>query len=737
MTTPAPADAARRRRLGWGARAAWGGALLIAVEGLAHAEAPVARAVLASSSPVIDGRLDELAWREAPMHGDFVERRPKLRQTPPVATRFRVLYDAEALYFGVECDDTEAPRASSRLRDSYALYDDDAVTVKIDAQNDQRTTLGFAVNPLGARLDYRGVNEGDFDNAFDAVWQVGATRSATGWTAEIRVPWAALGIDPHEPPASVGLDISRDHARRAATYDWSLLPPPYGPLAASLYGRLEGFEQVRDLHLGSEVRATLTPYALGGYRRSRDGDEALFTGGADLSVEVGPRWAMQLTLNTDFAQVDLDDQVVNYGRFDLFLPEKRTFFQKDADLYSFGRLRSLQAYYSRSIGLSGDGAAIPIMGGLKMLGRPADGARIGVTQVVTRGTDDEPWTNHLVARGQLELGRGSNAGLIGTYRQSLENERDRNAVVGVDGAWRGDGTPFVVDSFAMLSTTGQEAPSLGSAPVDRPMPAAGVSLGYRGEVVHPSASFAYVHPGFRADMGFVERTGVERADVGIDVTPRIGAAGLEKLALFGGADLVADASDDRILDWSAGGGGTLLWDEGFAVSASGGYRSEEVLEAFTVGRETTIEPDRYVGVGAEVALQTPSSYWLSGGVDLYRQAYYGGIFVGATSWLVARPEPLVRLEAGLEYARAIFDDLPDFSSLLVNARLSLGFTTALGVDFYAAYNLLAELVRWQGRLRWSYLEGADLFVVQQIDVDSARAVPVGSSLAVKSSFPIF
>ncbi|MBI4955912.1 MAG: carbohydrate binding family 9 domain-containing protein [Myxococcales bacterium] len=703
----------------------------------AHAGPPEVRAALAKQAPVLDGKLDEPAWQDAAEADGFVERRPHLRASPPVATRFRVLYDAEALYFGVRCDDPEPPRAHTRLRDSFAIFEDDAVTVKLDPSHDERTTLGFAVNPLGARLDYRAVNEGGFDRAFDAVWQAAAARTTHGWSAELRIPWAALGIDPHEPPAYLGLDVSRDHAGRNATYDWVLLPPPFGPTAASLYGHLVGFEGVRALELGSNLRVTATPYVVGGYRSDGDGDTSLWSGGADLLAELGARWTAQLTLNTDFAQVDLDDQVVNLGRFDLYLPEKRAFFQRDAELYEFGRTQSLQAFYSRTIGLSDAGTAIPIVGGLKVLGRPDDAVRVGVMHIVTRRTDDAPWTSHLAARGQLELGRGSNAGLITTYRQSLEDEADHNAVVGLDGAWRGDGSPFVVDSFAMLSATGAHAPSLGAAHADRLAPAAGISVGYRDELVYPRVSYAYVHPDFRADTGFVERTDVQRAGAAVEVVPRIGAAGLEKLVVGAEGEIVAAATDDRVLDGGVAGWAVLQWNHGFAVGLVGSWQSEDVEESFTVGRETEIAAGVYRGAQARAFFETPVTYWLSGGVEAFRRTYYGGLLAGAIGWLAARPVSLVRLEASVEYGRALFDGPPDFSSLLVNSRLSLGFTTDLGVDFYAGYNLLGELVRWQSRLRWSYLEGADFFLVQQLDIDDRTARLAGSSLAVKSSFRLF
>ncbi|MDP6944049.1 MAG: DUF5916 domain-containing protein, partial [Myxococcota bacterium] len=426
---------------------------------------PAIQAMWTDTAPVIDGSLDDPAWTNAPTTTGFVERRPVLRATPKDATIVRILFDAKALYISVRCEDSqpEGILANVRTRDTLAIFADDAISVKLDVKNDQRTTLGFAMNPAGARLDYRGINEGPFRPEFDAIWEGASSRDDTGWTAEFRLPWAALELDPTDAPGRIGLNFSRDHPRRNATYDWALMPPPYSPVSPSLYGDLLGLDALAGRLAASGEEPDLikswsvTGYGIVGFRHVPVDDDAtratvyepIYNGGLDGSVDFG-KVQVDLTLNTDFAQVDLDNQVVNLGRFGLFLPEKRDFFLSNMELFQFGFGGLAQLLHTRRIGLHDD-EEVPILEGLKVTSRPFDDLQLSLLHVTTMATDTLPWTSSGVFRGQYELGGGSNLGLMVTQRQSLEDIGDQNLVLGLDGAWRGGGTPMLVEVFSALS----------------------------------------------------------------------------------------------------------------------------------------------------------------------------------------------------------------------------------------------------------------------------------------------
>ncbi|MEO1172443.1 MAG: DUF5916 domain-containing protein, partial [Myxococcota bacterium] len=285
-----------------------------------------------------DGVLDEPVWADAPVGAGFVERNPTREAVPPVDTRFRILFDRDALYVGLELDGAigEIPRGYELRRDNVRIFSDDTVSLKFDVRRDKRSTLGFVVNASGARIDYVAVDGGSFRVEFDVVWDVAVARTDTGWVAEFRLPALALGLPDTDGEQVLGFNISRDHNARRATYDWSFLPPEFSPTFAPRYGIVRGIEGVR----GGRV-VSLIPFAVSGYRRddrSRFPADTPWTisGGGDVRFRVGEDSWVEATVLTDFAQVDLDDAVVNLDRFPLFFPEKRPFFLTGLDVFEFG-----------------------------------------------------------------------------------------------------------------------------------------------------------------------------------------------------------------------------------------------------------------------------------------------------------------------------------------------------------------------------------------------------------------
>lgn len=719
---------------------------------------PSARATWTATPPRIDGRLDDPGWRNAPAHSGFIERKPRLGAVPPVRTTFWILFDDDALYVGVECADDRPDliRARTRSRDSWAVFRDDAISVKIDPAHDHRTTLGFVLGPAGARLDYRGIDETQWRIEFDAAWRGAAARTRGGWSAEFSIPFAALGIDPRNRAAlaQIGFNLTRDHSRRNASYDWSLMPPPFKAIAASRYGHLTGLDSWRGASSRGPRRAyAVIPYVLGGFVRERiGGQEELdgsgrFTGGIDARAELGSGWRAQVTVNTDFAHVDLDDQVVNLTRFGLFLPEKRDFFLRDLEVFSFGEEGEAQLLHTRRIGLR-RGTAVPVLGGLKLVGRAGSRVRVGLLQVTTRpdhpmiGREQLPWTSHLVGRALLELGGGSNVGLMLTHRQSLERERDHNLVLGADGALRAASNRLLLQANAMVAMTGADAgePEEAAGGVgifggaDQPSPAATVALSWRGLLLRPRLAYAYRHPDFRADLGFFKRVGVHVGTASVAVEPRIERFGLEHLTIEGFSDLISTAQGLSLLDWTTGGRATLTWEAGFRLGLTAQRRFETVVSPFTVGRDTTIASGEFAMNQLVISGETPSTLpaGLTGGLSI--GDYYGGTLTSVTATVTVRPTALLRYEVGGEHSQARFDDARrSFSTSVLNARIGLGFTRNLGLDTFVAWNSLADLVSLQGRLRWTYSHDSDIFVVFQQDLDDGTGRTHFQSLLVKAT----
>lgn len=730
---------------------------------LAHLATRTAAVEVLSAQLKIDGDLSENAWQAATKHGDFTERKPGLGQIPQDRTQFALLADGDALYIGVWLLDSQPGevRARTTARDSYDIFDDDAISVKLDPQLDFRTTAGFVLNPAGAKLDYRSVSEGSPIREFDAIWQASAKQTSVGWTAEFRIPWAALGVDVRHPPAQMGCNLSRDHSRRNATYDWALMPPPYSPFSASLYGRLTGIDQIVDLPHGQTQTEQnsgdlqIVPYLLtgvnhdlylfdnaGGHKPNSNllNVERQLQLGFDVTARLSQRWRGQWTVNTDFAQVDLDDQVVNLSHYSLFIPEKRDFFLKDIELFSFGRQGSAQLFHSRRIGLTAGGFPVPILTGIKVVGQPLENVRVALLDVVN-ANDLTPDGNSALARVLVELGGGSNIGMMLTHRlpRSISTEGSHFAV-GLDGALRSQTTPLLVTGFA-LATVGDAGPIFhpddalkgitGSAnyvslsgrdtywfeqsPTRRDAGAA-VDASWRGALWRPGVSYAYFGPDLHPDLGFFQRVGIHDSSVKLNVEPRIGRYGLEKLTCGVTAKAVLRANTLDLLDRIGSLACNLVWDAGFSFYAQGDLIGENVRSAFDPTPHTEIAGGDYRMRSALFSFSTPSVRNYSFGVDFGGRDYYGGTMLQLSPGVSIRVAKRLKLDATADWRHVTFGSdgkatTADFDSVIFNGRATIGFSPTVNLDLFSGWNRVYGTVPLQARLRWTWRQASDLFLV--------------------------
>ena len=703
---------------------------------------------IASGAITVDGALDDAAWAAAPRVTGFIERKPALGQVPADDTAFAVVVDGEALYVGVWCSDGEADaiRAATTAPDSFAIFGDDAISLKIDATLDRRTTLGFVLNPVGARLDYRGVNEKDMRAEVDAVWQGGARRTSSGWTAEFRVPWSSLGIDPTSPPAGVGLNFSRDHARRNATYDWSLMPPPFSPIAASHYGYLGGLQVLQGLARTARAEGTtesswqVVPYVLTGYEPGRsqaagipkwielDVGDGFGRIGLDATWRVGTDWKLQGTLNTDFAQADVDDQVINLSQFSLFVPEKRDFFLQDIELFSFGRSRQAQLFHSRTVGRPySDGARMPILGGVKVVGRKGP-VRVALVDTLSAQS------NAAVVRTQVELGAGS---FVGAMATSDASSLHADHAAGVDFAWRPASVPLLVEGYGLEGTS--ERTYLDpetfrpEAPVEARGGAAGLDASWRGSLWRPRIHYAFASPEVAraASLGYFRRTDLHEFAIGTGLEPRIGRAGLEKLSCDAEFSHSRDAGSLDPLDDYAGTVCSLIWDAGWAVSAAGRWQRETVRKAFPLHAGAPVAAGLYTQGGGGLQLATPGTRALSGAVLMEFGPFYGGKVASITPSWTWKPRTGLRFEASADWRQVRFDDgRTGFDSVLLNTRTAIGFSPDLNLDLFVGYNRLQAVAPLQARLRWTWRQASDVFVVYQ-HVVGLNAGNLGGDVATK------
>jgi hypothetical protein len=467
------------------------------------------------TAPVtLDGKLDEPVWRTAPVATNFVQRVPRDGSAASQRSEVRIAYDADALYVGVRNFDSAPDSIAQQLgrRDADDLYAD-WFYVGFDSYGDKRTAFVFGVNPRGVLSDSYTTNDSfdNFDQSWDAVWNVVARIDSAGWTAEFRIPLSQLRYDVLNGVGAVrpwGLNFSRVIARHGEESFWSPTPAN-APGIVSRFGRLVGLDSLRP-----PSRTEFIPYIRTQFEAQPEGARNRFVPGQKLAGALGGDARIKLpqsltltaTINPDFGQVEADPAVVNLSAFEVFFQERRPFFLENADGFGFGTTRTIndndppRFFYSRRVGRApqrqpgGDSVEAvrittqtPIVGAVKLSGTTPSGWQVGVLNAVTAHEHAdvlrrngqvvreavEPRSNYHVSRVRRLL-RGGNTGVGGFLSDTRRSLSDsvlavrlpsaatvagvdwehawNNRIYAVSGVWSGSRVSGTRDVMQRLQT---------------------------------------------------------------------------------------------------------------------------------------------------------------------------------------------------------------------------------------------------------------------------------------------
>jgi hypothetical protein len=461
----------------------------------------VARPVL--NPPVVDGVLDEAEWTEAEPLGAFVQRVPRDGAPASEPTEVRILYDDEAIYVGVWLWDSQAGSIvdGPAIRDSR-LDDSDAVILIFDTYHDRQNGFVFGTNPAGIEYDGQVTNEGrgggasggGFNLNWDGSWDVATSRDEHGWYAEFRIPFSTLRYASSEE-AVWGLNVMRRLRRLNEESYWAPISRQYSLHRLSQAGVLRG------LVPPANRQVTVSPYILQAAARDfQAGDDGYGHStdlGGDAKVQLSQSLTLDLTVNTDFAQVEADDAQVNLTRFSLFFPEKRPFFLENSGYFQVGT-SGTELFFSRRIGIE-SGLPVPIRGGGRLSGRAA-GLNVGLLHIQT-GQDGPLLEGEArgdafsVARVARELPNRSQVGGFVAHRQGRGVDGDWNRTYAVDGQV-GLGESLTLSSFAART----ETPGLEGA--DHAVHANATFLNRSWRAM---ATYREVGESFNPEVGFVSR----------------------------------------------------------------------------------------------------------------------------------------------------------------------------------------------------------------------------------------
>ena len=696
--------------------------LPISAEAQTEREPPRMSAHRISEEIKVDGVLDEPAWQNVEPITELYQIQPDEGEPVTEPSEIRIMYDDNKLYFGFIFYDSEMDKivANDMRRDSPGLRSNDYGFLLLDTYNDRRNAVFFRFTPMSGMEDSAVSDSGSTRNgSWDIVWECRCRINEDNWTVEIAIPFNQLRFE-RSAAMDWGINFGREIARKNELGAWHAAPKTYGPLGkyrTEYFGtleRLEGISPSRNLEL--------LPYLLPGASytsETENGTEGVFEAGLDLKYGLTPNLTADLTFNTDFAQVEADQEQVNLTRFSLFFPEQRPFFLEGASIFdvgiprpSFNRPPPLLLFYSRQIGLA-KGRAIPILGGGKMTGKIGPYG-IGILNVLTNKFEDddtgipeadmfsEPRTNYSVVRLNRDIFAGSTVGGIFVNKQDADTY---NRTAGIDFSYR---PTREIDVKGLWSRT-FEADSSGNSN------AFYFGANWRTNLFQLDGSYTDIGEDFNPEVGFVLRKGVRRLQGFAQYTPWPRKFGIREIQIGPEIDLVLtreneletqDITFDTQFSFEAGD------SIGFQLkNTTENLRSEFILE----GEE--IPSGEYNFATFQASMRSSSSRMIFGEVRLELGQFYHGNRSGLLLDATFRPNAKFSIEPFIEFNRITFPET-EFDANVVGGRIGYSFSTTLFTKLFAQWSTDRDVLAANFLVNYIYRPGSDFYLVFNQNYDT-------------------
>ena len=681
--------------------------------------ANVATALRATEVPTLDGDvLGDPAWKNAPPITSFVQEQPDEGQPASEKTEVRVIFTADTLYVGVVLYDSDPGGiiVSDARRDA-PMDDTDSFQMIVDTYRDRQNGFVFGTNPAGVEYDGQVTNEGQgggglgfgqmqsagsgsgFNINWDGAWTVRSKISAQGWSTEFAIPFRTLRY-PAATEQAWGINFQRNIRRKNERAFWAPIPRQFNLYRLSLAGSLTGVQTPALKNL------RITPYVLGNALESGvipADSEFLGEVGGDLKYSLTPSLTLDATVNTDFAQVEVDDQQVNLDRFNLFFPEKRPFFLENAGFFSVGNPGEVDLFFSRRIGISTAGEAIPILGGGRVSGK-AGRFNVGMLNMQTDDFDGTvASTNFTVMRVSRDLPNRSSIGGIFTNRLEtgdLARERSPGRTYGVDGKWGVAPTSMVTGFFAKTDTDGVTDGTH--------------AFNIRSQTNHPqwdlNAGYQEVGAGFNPEVGFLSRRGYRKPDVMLMTRFRpkdfINIQELRPHATFRGFWGLDGFQETGFLHLD----NHWQFRDSTEVHTGMNLTREGVRTPFEIYPGIVVPPGTYDHAEAQLVYMSNQGAPLSVQMRVTAGGFFGGDRLALTPTIKFRAGDALTTEFNYQRNEV---DLPGgaFVTNLIRTRVSYSFSSRVFTQALVQYNDRADL--WSMNFRFGWLQAANtgLFVV--------------------------
>ena len=698
-------------------------------------------AVRTVEAPVLDGTvLGESIWQQAELIEGFMQTTPDEGELATEKTEVRILYDNEFFYVGVVCFHKDPGQiiVSEATRDG-SLLNIDSFQFVLDTFKDTQNGFVFGTSPAGIEYDAQISNEGGgqfgasgaqagsgggLNVNWDGAWEVRAVTDANGWSAEFAIPFKTLRF-PRSEVQEWGINFQRNIRHNNEIAYWSPLPRQFNLYRVSLAGTLQNIEVPETRNL------KIMPYALGQTavvgerdiisnpdldRNSQDGEF-----GVDLKYSITPSMALDLTYNTDFAQVEVDEQQINLDRFTLFFPEKRPFFLENAGLFSISADGTVQTgsdvelFFSRRIGIGPGGQSVPIIGGARVSGTIGRNSSLGLLNMQTESINGITESNNFaVARFEQRLKNRSSVGIMFVNREGSNDLTDPmldnsyNRLLGVNGklgiGLNSEIAGYFARTYSPRDLVNEDFDSGKQYAFD-------VKAERSTEALLLNAQYSEVRGNFNPEVGFLSRPSFKKFSALVfntirvddffnllEIRPHISYRG------YWGVDDNFQETGYTHVDshWE--------WRTGFEVHTGFNIRKEGVRNSFTISDGITIPSGTFDWIEGQFVVITNPGKPVSFSVRSFIGGFFGGDRISTSGTLRARYGDKLNLEFALQRNDV---SLPagDFTSNLFRTRVSYSFSPRLFLQSLLQYNDRAEL--WSTNIRFGWLQSANtgLFIV--------------------------
>jgi hypothetical protein len=699
----------------------------------------VVRATKLSEPLRIDGKLDEEVYSVVPSMGDFIQNVPNEGAPATERTEAWVMYDNDNIYLACRCWDSAPPEqwtANELRRDTSQLRQNDNFAVMLDTFHDKRNGFGFYTNPLGAQADFWLTDEGNVNTDWNPVWFVRTGRFAGGWTVEMAIPLKSIryrsGTD-----QTWGIQLRRA-IRRKNEFDLLTFVPASSAGAASIFRVSVGATLIGlDLPPASK-NMDFKPYGISKLITDKLTTPQVLNdlranGGLDAKYGITANLTADLTVNTDFAQVEADEQQVNLTRFALVFPEKRDFFLEGRGTFDFGHgIGSTgggivpingppQLFYTRRIGLNG-GREIPIRAGGRLTGKVGK-TSIGLMNMETGYESPSsvqsdlcvppyractPSTNFTVLRVRRDILGRSNVGAMFTNRSIMSTARGRNEAYGVDAAFA-----FFQNVTASAYYAQSKSPNLNDDNASYQ-----ARFEYGADRYGARLDYLNVGANFNPEIGFVQRMGFGRTFASARFSPRLRRSKRVRRFLFEGSVEYLQNKAGRLE--SRHQTGRVLTEfqnsDQFTVDVNGNY--ELLLRPFAVGPGVSLPKGSYPFRNATATYAFGQQRRISGTVALEVGRFYNG---DITSFTVSGARVGLLKQFSVEPGLTIDEvRLPagHFINKLLRSRADYGFSPRMFLSAFLQWSSSDHTYSSNYRFRWEYRPGSEFFAVYTDEHDT-------------------